>query len=146
MGYNINKILDTIRANASDDYVSRVPVATQNNIASVGQVITSYSSLANEFVSALVNRIAFTIVTNKIASNPLAILKKGGVPLGTDIQEIYTNPAKAKTYDLSSTELLTNVPPDVKALYYRVNRQDKYPVTVTRQMLQKAFKIGRAHV
>jgi len=139
MPYNVNTILDTIRANASDDYISRVPATTQASIATIGQVLTQESILANEFCSALVNRIAFTIVTNKVAVNPLAILKKGGVPLGTDIQEIFTNPAKAKTYDLSSTDLLSVVAPDVKALYYRVNRQDKYPVTITRELLQKAF-------
>lgn len=139
MPYSINTILDTIRANASLDYQNRVPSATNTNLTTIGQVIGQYSELANEFANAIVNRIGLTIVHNKILNNPLAVLKKGGVPLGSDIEEIYTNPAKAKTYDMTSTDLLANAIPDVKALFYRVNRQDKYPVTITRPMIQKAF-------
>jgi hypothetical protein len=139
MAYQITAILDTIRENASDDYSLRVPAATQTNLTTVGEAITAYTATANEFVSSLINRIAMVIVHNKVAKNPLAILKKGGVPLGTDIEEIYTNPAKAATYDISSTDLLANKLPDVKAMFYRINRQDKYPVTVTRQNLKKAF-------
>jgi hypothetical protein len=139
MAYDIVQILDTIRASSSTVYQDRIPSATQTSLTTIGQVLTQHSDLVNEFVSALVNRIAFTVVRNKIAQNPLAVLKKGGVPLGTDVQEIFNNPAKAKTYTMDSTELLTSVPPDTKALYYRVNREDKYEVSVKRQQLRQAF-------
>lgn len=139
MSYNVINILDAVRASASTYYADRVPSATQTSLTTIGEVITAESTLTNEFLDKLVNRIAYTEVNNKIASNPLAVLKKGGVPLGSDVQEIITNPAKAKTYDLNSTDLLTIVSPDVKALYYRLNRKDKYPVTITREMLQTAF-------
>jgi hypothetical protein len=139
MSYNITSILDAVRADASTYYSDRVPSATTTSLTSIGNYITSESALSNEFLDKLVNRIAMTIVHNKVASNPLATLKKGGVPLGSDIQEIIANPAKAKTYDINSTDLLAIVKPDVKALYYRLNRKDKYPVTITREMLQTAF-------
>lgn len=139
MAYSVNEILDTIRDNASADYQARVPEATKTSLTSIGQVITQDTALANEFCKAIVNRIGMTIVNSKIFSNPLSILKKGGVPLGNEIEEIYTNPAKATTYDYTSTQLLTSAPPDVKALFYRCNRQDKYVVSVTLPMLQRAF-------
>lgn len=132
--------LNTIRANSSADYQSRVPIATQTNLQEVGNPILSYSATMNEFLSALVNRIALTIVSNRVYENPLAILKRGSIPLGKDVQEIFTNPAKAVAYDMkATTSLLAQTPPDVKAAYHRLNRQDQYPVTISNQVLRQAF-------
>ena len=68
---NMMNVLNTILANASEDYQSRVPQATKDNITSVGSAIMSYQPTENEFLSALVNKIAMTIVRNKTFKNPL---------------------------------------------------------------------------
>lgn len=132
-------LLNTIRANASAEYQNTVPVATQTNFTTVGNSILSYAPNQNEFCDALVNRIAFTIVNQKRFNNPLSVLKKGGIPLGQDIQEIYTNPAKGGTYSADSTNLLTVFKSDTKSAYYRLNRQGKFTVTVSLVNLQRAF-------
>ena len=98
--------------------------------------------MLNEFVTNLINRIALTIVRNKSFNNPLAIFKKGSVPLGTDIQDIYENPAEAEAYEYSNTamaKLLTITDPDTHVAYYRRNRKDLYTKTITREGLQGAF-------
>jgi uncharacterized protein YjdB len=136
---NMQAILDTIRANASTEYQTRVPEAARTNIEAVGNPILEYQNIQNEFLNALVNRIALTIVANKTAKNPLAVLKKGSIPLGSDIQEIFTNMAKDAGYDRTGSKLLTVTKPDVKALYYRVNREGQYPVTIYQVDLQRAF-------
>ena len=100
-------VMNAIRADASADYKERVPVATLANIEAVGNPILQYSATMNEFLSALVNKVALTVVSNRIYENPLAILKRGYIPLGKDVEEIYTNPAKAVTYNMEwTTELL----------------------------------------
>lgn len=138
---DIISILNTIRSNASNLYQERVPVATKLNLDNVGVAITEYEAQTNEFLSALVNRIAFTIVSNRRFKNPLSILKKGGKPFGTDIEEIFTNPVSAVTFDGSNTSDMLNVTkPDIKTVYHRMNRQDKYPVSISTPQLQKAFK------
>lgn len=136
---DMQKILDVIRANASTEYQERVPVATQDNITAVGNPILTYQSTQNEFLNALVNRIALSVIQNKTAKNPLAVLKKGTIPLGSDIQEIFTNMAKDTGFDGRGDKLLTKTTPDTKALYHRVNREGQYPVTITRAMLVRAF-------
>src|SRR5574343_297972 len=136
---NMIDILNVIQANASQEYQARVPVATQTNIASVGAPITTYQSTQNEFLSALINRIALSVIRNKTLKNPLAILKKGTIPLGSDIQEIFTNMAKDQGFDGSGSKLLTKTTPDTKVLYQRMNRQGQYPVTISKQQLQTAF-------
>ncbi len=136
---NMQAILDVIRANASTEYQERVPAATQATITEVGAPILTYTSTQNEFLTALVNRIALTIIQNKTLKNPLAILKKGTIPLGSDVQEIFTNMAKDQGFDGSGGKLLTRTIPDTKTLYQRLNRKGQYPVTISKQQLQTAF-------
>lgn len=137
---SLSTLLNTIRDNASAEYAARVPVSTDLNLTAVGDPILTYTNVQNEFLSLLINKIAMTIVHNKTAANPLAILKRGGVPLGFDVEEIFTNPAKAETFSGTIGETLLDVKkPDTKVLYHRLNRQDTYTVTVSRQMLKSAF-------
>lgn len=136
---NMTAILNTIRANASEMYQSRVPEATQTNLVDVGSAIMSYQASENEFLSALVNRIAMVIVRNKTFKNPLSVLKKGGVPLGRNIEEIFTNPATGTTFDATGAKLLERVIPDTKAIYHSMNRQGMYKATVSKAQLIHAF-------
>lgn len=137
---NMVNILNTILQNASADYQSRIPMATQTNITEVGSAIMSHQVTENEFLNALVNKIAMTIVRNKTFKNPLSVLKKGGVPLGKNIEEIYTNPAKGGTFDPTGAKLLERAIPDTKAIYHTRNRQGQYKATVSKAMLITAFQ------
>ena len=138
------KVFNVIRENASEVYVNTVPSATEDNIQTISNILfnDAYQPMLNEFVNNLINRIALTIVRNKSFNNPLSIFKKGSVPLGTDIQDIYENPAEAEQYELSNTamaKLLTITDPDTHVAYYRRNRKDLYTKTITRENLQGAF-------
>ena len=133
------KIMNAIRANASATYQERVPQATRDNIAAVANPILEYQATTNEFLSALINRIGLTVVRSRDFRNPLSVLKQGNIPLGKDIEEIWTNPAKAETFDPVSTGLLTRKLPDTKAIFHRMNRQDKYKVSISNPQLKMAF-------
>lgn len=138
---NLTELLNTIRDNASDIYRDRVPEATRNNIESIQEVMTDPNSavVTNEFISTLLNMIIKQVIHNKLFSDPLKALKKGKKPLGDTVEEIYTNFIKAKQYDASGSELLSRSLPDVKTVYHRMNRQDKYKVTVSPESIRKAF-------
>lgn len=138
------KVFNVIRANASEVFMNTVPSATKDNIQTIKNILfnDSYQPMLNEFVSNLINRIGLTIIRNKSYNNPLALFKKGSVPLGTDIQDIYENPAVAEQYEYSNTamaKLLTITDPDTHVAYYRRNRQDLYTKTIAREGLQGAF-------
>ena len=132
--------VNAIRNEASQAYRDAVPVATPRNIQDVGNPILEYQSVQNEFLTALVNKIAVTIVDQKMFENPLAFLRKGSIPLGLDVEDIYINPAKGANYEPANFQgILTPVDPDVKAAYYRRNRRDKYKVTIRNEQLTAAF-------
>lgn len=133
------KVLNTIRANASEEYRKSVPEATRENFATVGSTILTYSISNNEFIDTLINRIALTIVNQRDFQNPLAVLQKGDMPLGEAMQEIYNNPANSKQYDGASTDLLKVFKPDTKTANYKLNRKAKFTVSVSQEQLQNAF-------
>ena len=138
------KLFNVIRNNSSEAFMNVVPSATEDNIVTISNILfnDAYQPQLNEFVNNFINRIALTIVRNKSFNNPLAVFKKGSVPLGTDIQEIFENPAKAEAYEYSNTamaKLLTITDPDTHVAYYRRNRKDLYTKTITREGLQGAF-------
>jgi hypothetical protein len=136
---DITSIVNTILANGSTEYTSRIPEATRDNIQEVGNAILSYTATANEFLTSLLNKIVMQLVINKTAKNPLTILKKGSMPLGFDIEQSYINPATGAVYDPTGASLLSTSTPDVKTEYFRVNRQDRYKATIYRDRLKFAF-------
>ena len=138
---NLQEILNTIRDNASDMYRERIPEATQTNITNVQEAMTDPNNavVTNEFMSMLLNMIIKQVIHSKLFSDPLKSLKKGKKPLGDTVEEIYVNFLKAKQYDSTGVELLNRELPDVKAVYHRMNRQDRYKVTVNPEELFKAF-------
>lgn len=135
-------VANAIRNSASPAYQAAVPLADYGNITDVGNPIMNYQPLANEFLSALVNKIGLTIVNNKMFKNPLGYLKRGALPLGLDVEDVHINPAIAQQYGLTNADfakVIVPEKPDVKAAYYRRNRQDKYKVTIANQSLRAAF-------
>ena len=137
-------MMNYIRQNSSRLYQDVVPEATEDNIQTLGNILLddAYQPQLNEFINVLINRIALTMIRNASFTNPLAKFKKGSIPLGTDIQDIITNPAEAEPYEYSNTameKLLTITDPDTHVAYYRRNRKDLYTKTITREGLQGAF-------
>lgn len=133
--------LNTIWNNASTDYQSRVPLATRNNITAVGNAILTYTATTNEFLDALVNRISLVLISSKMATNKLAMFKKGMLEYGSDIEEIFTKMAQATEYDIvkAEDEVFKRVQPDVLSMFHRQNRKDKYKVTIQQVDLKRAF-------
>lgn len=138
-------ILNAIRDNASAEYYQAVPQAqaTTESIRAVGEQILAFQPRMNEFVSALVNRIARVVVTSKLYSNPLAFAKKGLLEYGETIEEIFVDIAKANAYDWNSTneteQAFKREHPDIKTAFHALNMQTYYKATVSEQNLRQAF-------
>lgn len=139
---------NTVRTLAGDDFANAVPVATRTNISSYATPILEISSLRNMFVNTLVQRIGFEFIHNKRYNNPLARFKKGSTPLGGIVEEIGTNPVESqgfssdgyiRTPDGQVLTPLNKRTPDTKVLYHTINREDQYPISISRQQLQTAF-------
>ena len=136
-------VLNVIRNNASVDFRDYVPIATPDadSIRTIGAIIMDYPSLQNEFLSALVNRIGLVIITSKMYSNPLSVLKKGVLEHGETIEEIFVNIAKPFTFNPEEAEdkQYKREIPDVRSAFHILNYKKFYKVTISDDQLRQAF-------
>lgn len=137
---NVQKIVNATIQNSPNLKDAVHLMAKASDLQATGGEILKYQPFMNEFIDTLVNRILFQECHNSIFQNPLQILKGRQVPFGTDVQDNIANPAVATPYDRSAmSDVLTAHKPDVKTVYYRRNRQDKYPLTIYDETLKGAF-------
>ena len=135
-------ILNTIRANASSEYQSLVPTVTsETDIPKVGEVLYGYPALANQFLSALINRIALVKVKSAVFNNAYKELKKGYLEFGETVEEVFVNIAKAREFSAEKAparELKRSIP-DVRSAMHAMNWRVQYPVTIQDEDLRMAF-------
>ena len=135
-------ILNTIRANASYEYQSSVPViTTEHDIPKVGEIIYGYPALANQFINALVNRIALVRVKSANFNNMYSDLKKGYLEFGETVEEVFVNIAKAREFSAEKAESreFKRTLPDVRTAFHAMNWRVQYPVTIQNEDLRMAF-------
>lgn len=135
-------IINTIRANASYEYQSLVPEISQaTEIPQVGEVLFGYPALANQFINALVNRIAAVRVKSANFNNPYAPLKKGFLEFGETVEEAFVSVAKAREFSVEKAPVreFKRTLPDVKSAFHAMNWRVQYPLTVQREDLKRAF-------
>ena len=135
-------ILNTIRANASYEYQNLVPEITDaTEIPKVGEVLYGYPAMANQFLNALVNRIALVRVKSAVFNNAYAELKKGYLEFGETVEEVFVNIAKAREFNPDKAEAREHkrTIPDVRTAFHTMNWRAQYPVTVQDEDLRMAF-------
>ena len=135
-------ILNVIRENASYDYQQNVPVVTKEaDIPKVGEVIYGTPAFANQFINALVNRIAVVRVQSATFNNPYAMLKKGSLEFGETIEDIFVGILKGVHYSPEKAEAreFKRTMPNVRTAFHTMNWRVMYPVTIQDEDLKLAF-------
>lgn len=135
-------ILNAIRNNSSYEYQRIIPNITQySDIPKVGEVIYGTPALANQFLNALINRIALVAVQSATFNNPYRILKKGYLEYGETVEEIFVNIAKVIDYnpEKGKEREFTRTLPEVDSAFHTMNWRVMYPVTIQDEDLKQAF-------
>ena len=135
-------IINTIRANASYEYQSVVPqIENATEIPKVGEILYGYPALANQFINALVNRIALVNVKSATFNNAYAELKKGYLEFGETVEEVFVNIAKAREFSVDKAEAreFKRTLPDVRTAFHVMNYRVQYPITIQDEDLRQAF-------
>lgn len=135
-------IMNVIRQNAGYDYQQSVPEVTQvTDIPKVGEIIYGTPAFANQFINALVNRIAIVRAQSATFNNPYARLKKGYIEYGESIEDIFVNIVKAVDFNVekgAEREFKRNLP-DVRSVFHTMNWRVLYPITIQDEDLRMAF-------
>jgi uncharacterized protein YjdB len=134
-------IVNAIRNSSSDSFQQYVPLANAENVAAVGAGVQINQTIQNDFITNLIDRIGLVVVKRASLQNPLKKFKKGMMPMGRTIEEIFTDITKAQKYnpDDSENTVFKRTIPNVKTLFHERNRQDFYSQTVSDEQLRTAF-------
>lgn len=135
-------ILNVIRNNATLEYQSQIPVVKgEQDIRGVGQILVGAPALQNQFINALVNRIAFVVTQSATFNNPYKELKKGYIEYGETIEDIFVEIANAVEYSAEKGEQreFKITKPKVHSIFHIMNWRVLYPVTIQKNDLKRAF-------
>ncbi len=135
-------ILNVIRQNASYEYQTQVPVVTQaTDIPKVGEILYGTPALANQFINALINRIALYRIKSATFNNPYERFKKGYLEFGETVEEVFVNLIKPLEYSAEKGEAREHkrYMPDVRSAFHVMNWRVLYPVTIQDDDLKMAF-------
>lgn len=137
-------VINSILNSGSINYRDYIPQTTEQNaesIREVGRIIMDSPNLRNNFVTDLINRVIKVYVSSKSYESPTARLKKGMLRMGETIEDIFVNMANAETYDpdYAEEDVWKQRIPDLRAAFYPINYQVKYPVTIRNEELDAAF-------
>ena len=136
------QIIQTIRQNASAEYQDLVPKITKEvDIPKVGEVLYGYPAMGNQFLTALMNRIALTVIRSASFNNPFSKFKKGYLAHGETVEEVFVNIVKAREFSVEKAEAreFKRSLPDVRAAFHIMNWRVQYPITIQDEDLRMAF-------
>jgi hypothetical protein len=135
-------ILNVIRNNASYAYQKDVPkIEKEQDIPKVGEILFGNPTHSNEFINALINRIALVRMQSATFNNPYKHLKKGYLEFGETVEDIFVGIINAVKYDAekgASREFKRTLP-NVQSVFHMTNWRVMYPITIEKQALKRAF-------
>lgn len=135
-------ILNVIRNNASYAYQKDVPkIEKEQDIPKVGEILFGNPTHSNEFINALINRIALVRMQSATFNNPYKHLKKGYLEFGESVEDIFVGIINAVKYDAekgASREFKRTLP-NVQSVFHLTNWRVMYPITIEKQALRRAF-------
>lgn len=141
---DIIKVVNYIRQNASANYKSAVKVLKANNkISDFNAMLDSYSLARNEFATGLLNMIGASVLTSIGQFNsPVDKFKTAPPTTGVDIREVANGLVEGKHFEFSTegiAEMFKIHPSEFAECYHRLNRQDRYSITISNKELKLAL-------
>lgn len=135
-------LLNALRGVKNSTFANRLPEVTKDNIGEILTTMDKFPEMYNEMTGEIIQKIGLQIASEfDDFENPLAIFKKGDLPFGKTIEEIWVDLYPAQAYDplLSETEVLKRVFTDIKTKYHVETREDFYKSTLSIKELRQAF-------
>lgn len=135
-------ILNVIRNNASYAYQKDIPkIEKEQDIPKVGEILYGNPAHSNEFINALINRIALVRIQSATFNNPYKHLKKGYLEFGETVEDIFVGIIRAVKYDpeKGASREFKRTLPNVQSVFHMTNWKVMYPITIEKQALKRAF-------
>ncbi len=143
MGDSI-QLLNAIRGSIGGDYAGRIPEATRDNIATVGNTILNYQAHTNSFFTTLLNRISKTVIKHVDEMEDIyAVFRGEELPYGDTIQKIFIDIVESSAFEgVDTSNPASFITPNkgvIHVEYTSVDRKLFYKVSVSVAELKEAF-------
>lgn len=137
-------ILNAIRDVAGAEYQARIPEATRENIASVGNTVLSYQAHTNLFLTELINRIGRVVIDRMDSMEDIySAFKDERLDFGDTIQKIFIDIPSANAFEgtntLNPSSMLAIDKGVIHVEYTSVDRRLFYKRTISVAELKEAF-------
>lgn len=136
-------VVNVIRNNLGYEYQSAVPeVTSEAELPKVGEIIMGQPAIANQFINALVNRIALVRIKSALFNNAYKELKKGYLEYGETVEEVFVEMCKAREFSVEKAagREFKRTLPKVRSAFHMMNWRAQYPVTIQYEDLRMAFR------
>ena len=98
----------------------------------------TYKAVANEFLTALVNKIVYQKIANMNFSNPFKRFDGYPVEYGDTIENIFVDRQLGRKFDRTDTDPFSKSLPRVTSSYVSINYEMEYPLTIEDKDMRKA--------
>lgn len=120
------------------DMISQLNLSTATLTALRTGEGATFQSAANEFLTALCNKICYQVVESTEFVNPFARFKKFDIEYGDTIENVFVDIPSGYDYNKNATDPFTKVTPTVHTLYAKINFERQYEVTVQADLIRRA--------
>lgn len=142
-----SQIYNSIRSELSPQSQSVLPVMDEIAMASdVLKALADYPTAKNEFISSLTNRVVKTMFFSKLWNDPLKVLKKGMLPVGKSIEQVFVEAGAGINFGShyeeggnETNDLIGKRVPEVNVDYITENYKKQYKISFSYQQLKGAF-------
>lgn len=125
------------------EYEGMIPEPKLSNLREIGDIMYNYKPLMNQFFHNLVNTIAFMLVKKMYYTNPFGFAKRGVIPFGSTIEEIWVDICKAHPYTMDNlgnpSHMLEAEFPNLRSAFHYRNRQDFFKQSINYDEVRAAF-------
>lgn len=139
-------VMNAVYADMSGEFQSRIQPLFDSDadLASFGNALLNYKPGANEFLYSLINHIGLVNVNYRSFESPLKMFKKGWMEFGDTIEDIYIEPIKGMLYEAevpntNPGDQWQTFKPDQDVVFYKINRECVYPLTINERVIRRAF-------
>lgn len=98
----------------------------------------TWTATANEFLSALYNKVLYQTVADMDFTNPFKKYDSFPIKFGDTVENIFVEMPKGYTFNKNATDPFAKVVPSVKTLYASINYELQYETTVQDSLLRRA--------
>ena len=139
-------VMQAVYSDMNSEFQARIQplFETDSDLADFGNALLNYKPGANEFLYSLINHIGLVNVNYRSFESPLKMFKKGYMEFGDTIEDVYIEPIKGMLYEHevpndNPGDQWQTFKPDEDVVFYKINRECVYPLTVNERTLRRAF-------